>query len=201
MISKAPYLVRKYYKQLVWQIPTDKKEVFLSFDDGPTPGVTEKVLDLLKEYKGKATFFCVGKNVEENLELFERIKREGHSVGNHTMNHLNGWKNSEEDYIQDVSDCQKLINTHLFRPPYGKIRRSQASHLLPHYKIIMWSLLTRDYDAKIGKEDCLKLALSGIKPGYILVFHDSYKAADKMLFALEKLLMEMRVRKFVSAKL
>lgn len=201
MISKAPYLVRKYYNHLVWKITTGKKEVFLTFDDGPTPGVTEKVLDLLKEYEAKATFFCVGKNVEKHPGIFDRIQKEGHSVGNHTMNHLSGWKNKEEAYIQDVLECQKLMRTNLFRPPYGKIRRSQANTLLKNFNIVMWSILTRDYDPKISKEECLELSLSGLKPGYIIVFHDSLKAADKMLYALDIFLKKMGEKGFVSKKL
>lgn len=201
MISKAPYLVKKYYSKLIWQLPTEEKTIHLTFDDGPTPGVTGKVLDMLKDNSAKATFFCVGNNVLKYPELFQRIKSEGHAVGNHSMSHTNGWKVSDEVYIDDVMNCQKLIQTSLFRPPYGKIRRAQASLLLPYFKIVMWSLLTRDYDPKVTKEKCLELAISGLNPGSILVFHDSEKAEEKMLFALNGLLNKMNKKGFVSKKI
>lgn len=198
MISKVPYLVRKYYSHLVWKMPTEKNEIFLTFDDGPTPGITDQVLDLLKKYNAEATFFCLGKNASNHAGLFKRINLEGHAVGNHSMTHLNGWKVSSEIYLEDVEKCNDIFRSKLFRPPYGKIRRSQASGLLQNYRIIMWSVLTRDYDPKITKEECVELALSGLKPGYIIVFHDSLKAADKMLYSLEILLMEMKKKGFVS---
>ena len=201
MISKAPFLVKKYYSKLHWKIPTEDKTVFLTFDDGPTPGVTEHVLQLLKDHQAGGSFFCVGKNVEDNYGLYEQILAEGHAVGNHSMNHISGWKVNSQQYYEDVMLCQKLVDSNLFRPPYGKIKRAQASMLLPNFEIVMWSLLTRDYDLAISKEKCMELAVSGLFPGSIIVFHDSKKAESKMLYALEGLLKEMQKKGFTSKKL
>lgn len=199
MISKTPFLIRKFYKNLVWNIPTEKKEVFLSFDDGPTPGVTEKVLEILKAYSAKATFFCIGNNVQKYPSLFQNILDEGHAVGNHTHNHLNGWKNTTESYLQDVSKCEKIFKTELFRPPYGKIQHSQIRSLKDRFKIVMWTVISRDYDRKISRDACLKLALSGMKAGSIIVFHDSKKAESKLFYALEGLLMAMKENGYSSS--
>ena len=163
-------------KNLVWSIKTTKKEVFLTFDDGPIPEVTPWVLETLKQYDAKATFFCVGDNVKKHPDIYRMIVDQGHKVGNHTMNHLNGWTNFNKTYFENIEKCNALIHSNLFRPPYGKIKPSQISHLKNDYRIIMWDVLTKDYDASVTGEYCFEKVKKNCKPGSIIVFHDSIKA-------------------------
>ncbi|MBL1143817.1 MAG: polysaccharide deacetylase family protein [Bacteroidetes bacterium] len=188
LLSHPPKFLQRIYSSLLWFIPNQESGIYLTFDDGPTPLVTPKVLALLKKYNAKATFFCLGKNIESNPNLFQLILDAGHQIGNHTYSHLNGWKTNNSVYLKDIEACQKLVKSNLFRPPYGKINSAQIKRLRTRYKIIMWSILTRDYDPRITKEKCLKLSLHQLKPGSILVFHDSIKAENNMLYALEGVL-------------
>lgn len=188
LLSHPPQFLKRIYSSLTWEIPNDNSEVFLTFDDGPTPEVTEKVLDLLLKYKAKATFFCLGKNVMLYPKLYERILKEGHRVGNHSNYHLNGWKSNNSLYVKDVLAAGQIISSDLFRPPYGKINSRQIKRLRKRYKIIMWTILSRDYDKKISQEKCLEIATTNLKSGSIIVFHDSVKAKDSMLFALNGVL-------------
>ena len=158
LLSHPPKLIRSIYPSLIWKIDTDEKELFLTFDDGPTPGVTDLVLDKLKENNAKATFFCLGKNIEAHPELFSRILNEGHSVGNHTYSHMNGWKNTSIDFLRDVSHFDNIYKTDLFRPPYGRLKNSQIKTLTKSYKIIMWSILSMDYDPMVTKQKCIDLS-------------------------------------------
>lgn len=171
-------------KSLTWSIQTNQKEVFLTFDDGPIEGVTPWVVDLLNEYDAKATFFCVGENAKKNSAIYNLILRNGHSVGNHTMQHLNGWKNRNSSYYQDIEEAATFIHSNLFRPPYGKIRPSQICRLKKEYKIIMWNILTKDYDDKFSGTECFKKVKRNVKPGSIIVFHDSIKAEKRLRIAL-----------------
>jgi peptidoglycan-N-acetylglucosamine deacetylase len=183
MLHRSPFFLPWLYPQLTWRIPTLEKQLYLTFDDGPVPGPTEFVLDVLKQYAIQATFFCIGENVQKQPKIFNRIGQEGHRVGNHTLHHLNGWKTSLEDYIHNVQACDQVFNTAtgngqpvtLFRPPYGRITRAQIKRL-QHYKIIMWDVLTYDYRQAISPEGCLKNSIRATRPGSIIVFHDSYKA-------------------------
>ncbi len=187
-LSHPPKFLQRIYKSLTWRLNPENKTIYLTFDDGPTKGVTDQVLDMLKNYNAKATFFCLGKNVEWNKELYERILREGHQIGNHTYNHLNGWKTNNSEYLRDVHRADLVLNTKLFRPPYGKINSKQIQRLRKNYRIIMWTVLTRDYNPRLTKEACLKLTLKKVDNGSIFVFHDSLKAKERMLYALEGLL-------------
>ncbi len=173
-------------KNLVWSIKTTKKEVFLTFDDGPIPEVTPWVLETLKQYDAKATFFCVGDNVKKHPDIYRMIVDQGHKVGNHTMNHLNGWTNFNKTYFENIEKCNALIHSNLFRPPYGKIKPSQISHLKNDYRIIMWDVLTKDYDADVTGEYCFEKVKKNCKPGSIIVFHDSIKAEKRLRKALPK---------------
>jgi peptidoglycan/xylan/chitin deacetylase (PgdA/CDA1 family) len=188
LLSHPPSLIKSMYPSLLWKVDTDKPEIFLTFDDGPTPGVTELVLNKLSDYGAKATFFCLGKNVKENPELFERIKAEGHSVGNHTFDHLNGWKSKTDDYIESIRKCESVFSSHLFRPPYGRIKPSQIKFLKEKYKIVMWSALSMDYDPMVSSEKSIEISLKDLTSGSIIVLHDSLKAKAKMLEILEELL-------------
>lgn len=169
-------------------MPHQTKTIYLTFDDGPIPEVTPWVLDTLKKYNAKATFFCVGKNVAENSGIYERIQREGHAIGNHTMNHLNGWKTPSDIYIQDVADCSRLVKSILFRPPYGRISFSQSLALRKNYKLIFWDVLSKDYDVSLTGGQCFNLVKRKTKPGSIVVFHDSRKAEERLRIALPETL-------------
>ena len=188
---KTPKWIISFYKKYIWRFLTNKKEIYLTFDDGPTPKITEFVLDTLEKYNAKATFFCVGKNIEDNPILFNRIIKDGHTIANHTQNHLNGWKTNSIDYVKNVEECQELLisNSKLFRPPYGKIKTSQAKKLIKKgYKIIMWSVLSADFDSTITKEKCYTNVIKNTKKGDTVVFHDSQKAFNNLKYALPRVL-------------
>ena len=185
---KPPRLIKALYGDLEWKVDTRKKELFLTFDDGPVPDVTPAVLKILDEYQARATFFCIGNNVEKFPGIYKSIIEAGHSVGNHTFNHLNGWKTPHFTYLRNTLKSAELISANLFRPPYGKITRSQSKALRSRYRIIMWDVLSGDFDKRTSPEKCLANTINNSVPGSIIVFHDSYKAADKVLYALPKVL-------------
>ncbi len=201
---KSPFWLKNIYPNLIWDIPTQEQKLFLTFDDGPHPIITIQVLDLLKAYNAKATFFCIGNNVVKYPEVYKRIIDEGHAVGNHTFNHLNGWKTPDELYLNDIDKTMDYIDSKLFRPPYGRISRFQIQQLLkPKYqmKMIMWSVLSGDFDRDISAEKCLNNVLLSTKAGSIIVFHDSEKAAEKMLYALPKVLEQFSKKGFAFEKI
>ncbi|MFZ5552721.1 MAG: polysaccharide deacetylase family protein [Bacteroidota bacterium] len=186
--AKTPRIVKALYRDLVWKISTPDPVLFLTFDDGPVPEVTPKVLEILKQYNAKATFFCIGDNVKKHPEIYRQILEEGHRTGNHSFNHLNGWKTKNAVYYRNIFKCSEEVNSALFRPPYGKITRSQSAKLKNRFSIIMWDVLSGDFDRSATKEKCLQNVIQSASPGSIIVFHDSIKAADKMLYALPKVL-------------
>lgn len=201
---KSPFWLKKIYPDLFWEIPTTQKSIYLSFDDGPHPTITMQVLDLLKAYNAKATFFCIGNNVVKYPEVYKRIIDEGHAVGNHTFNHLNGWKSADELYLNDINKAMEYIDSNLFRPPYGRISRFQIQQLLkPKYqmKIFMWTVLSGDFDPDISAEKCMNNVLLSTKAGSIVVFHDSEKAAVKMLYALPIVLEQFCKKGFTFEKI
>lgn len=167
-----------------WRIPTEERVVYLTFDDGPIPELTPWVLDQLKAYGAKATFFCVGDNVVKHPELFERLLAEGHSIGNHTFNHLNGWHTDTLPYLHNVRRCARVVPSRLFRPPYGKLMPLQRAFLVRHFRIIMWDVLSGDYDADISPDQCLAHVLDNVQPGSIVVLHDNVKAERNLRFVL-----------------
>lgn len=191
-LVKTPWWLKKLYNKRTWDQPRlREKAIYLSFDDGPHPSVTGFVLDELRKYGAKASFFCIGKNVEAWPETYRRILEEGHSVGNHTQNHLNGWKHADEAYLADVAQAQQLINSRLFRPPYGRLTRSQEKKIMaaPYHLIpVMWTVLSGDFDLSITPEQCLNNVLRHTTDGSIIVFHDSEKAEEKLRYALPKVL-------------
>ena len=197
--KKTPWWLKKIYKTCIWQINTKQKIIYLSFDDGPHPVATPFVLDELKKYHAKATFFCIGKNVVMYPEIYKRIIAEGHSVGNHTLNHLNGWKTKNNIYIENILSANKYINSFLFRPPYGKIRFRQLRilfRLKQPFKVIMWSVLSGDFDNGITKIKCLNNVIKNTGDGSIVVFHDSEKALDKLSFVLPEVLKHFEEKQF-----
>jgi peptidoglycan/xylan/chitin deacetylase (PgdA/CDA1 family) len=184
----TPYLLRAMAPSVVWSIPEKRKVAYLTFDDGPIPEVTEFVLDTLKQYDAKATFFCIGRNVRENMEIYQRILADGHCTGNHTENHLNGWKTGGTAYYRDIIEASGAIRSKLFRPPYGKIKIHQARTVMQRFRIVMWDVLTYDFHKDVSKEKCLYNATEYVKPGSIIVFHDSRKAQNNLEYALPRTL-------------
>ena len=179
----------------MWNKSCSEKIVYLTFDDGPIPNVTDFVLNTLKTFKIKATFFCIGDNIIKHPELFERLKNEGHSIGNHTFNHLNGWKTNDDTYLRNVLKCQELTQTSLFRPPYVRIKKSQIRKLKAQslklkantqLQIVMWDVLSADFDPSISPKKCYKNVINNTKNGSIIVFHDSLKTYEKLQYALPK---------------
>jgi peptidoglycan/xylan/chitin deacetylase (PgdA/CDA1 family) len=176
--------LRKIYPNALWKINTDEKVIYLTFDDGPVPGLTEWVLDELKKYNAKATFFCVGANILRHQQVFERIKLEGHRTANHTMHHIKGFKNNVKDYMQEVEQCKKLVETNLFRPPYGQLKRSQYNALKERgYKVVFWDVISYDYE-KISEEHCYDNSVKNTRNGSIVLFHDNVKAEKNLRHVL-----------------
>ena len=199
---KTPWWLKKFYPNRVWNIDTNGKIIYLSFDDGPHPVATPFVLDKLKKYNAKATFFCIGKNVVAHPDIYKRILNEGHQVGNHTQNHLNGWKTNTETYLADVAEASIHINSNLFRPPYGRIKALQVKGINTGLqnqssKIVMWDVLSGDFDESLSKEKCLKNVISKTKTGSIVVFHDSEKALSKLEYCLPLFLQAYAAKGFV----
>lgn len=188
---KTPGFVKKIFKDRVWDIDTKEKNIYLTFDDGPHPVITSAILKELKKYNAQATFFCIGKNVLSHPEVYIRVIEDGHTVGNHTQNHLNGWKTKDKIYLEDIALAKKHIDSNLFRPPYGRMTRFQQKQLsAPKFalKTVMWSVLSGDFDPSLKPEQCLENVLLNSKEGSIVVFHDSEKAGEKVLFALPRVL-------------
>jgi len=190
---KTPGWLKKIYDSYIWSIPGSDKILYLTFDDGPHPEATPFVLKELKKYNVLATFFCIGKNVVAYPDIYNQILREGHSVGNHTYNHLNGWKTNNDDYLKDIALAADEIDSYLFRPPYGRITSFQAKNLKPvmkgkEPKVIMWDVLSGDFDTACSPQQCLANVLFASVPGSIIVFHDSEKAFSRLEYALPRVL-------------
>ena len=195
---KTPKLVRALYPNYLWSVVDDTKTLYLTFDDGPTKKITQAVLRTLEDYHAKATFFCIGANIKKNPDLFNEIIEKGHTIGNHTQNHVNGWKTSTKNYHSEVEQAQDTIlsqsrsadsNKPYFRPPYGKITNKQAKALMDlQYKIVMWDVLSFDWKSTVTKEECYNKVIKNATNGSIIVFHDSEKAAHNMSYALPKVL-------------
>jgi len=188
MKFQTPAFFHRLFPELLWNVPVTEKIIYLTFDDGPHPDITPKVLNILSQFEAQACFFCVGDNVKKHPETFHAIREAGHLTGNHTFHHINGWRTPDEIYFRDVADCQKLVQARYFRPPYGKIRPSQMKYLKKHYQLVMWSVVTFDYASDISKEECLETAISKTNRGSIVVFHDSRKAEKNMLYTLPRFL-------------
>lgn len=188
---KTPGWLKKLYGDCIWQMPGHQKIIYLTFDDGPHPYATPFVLDTLKKYHAKATFFCIGENVLEQPGVYERIIAEGHAVGNHTFNHLDGWKTKDDVYMHNIAEAKKYIDSTLFRPPYGRITKFQLKLLSTvNFKLttIMWTVLSGDFDMQVTNEKCLRNVLNKSGNGAIVVFHDSEKAYERLSFTLPKVL-------------
>lgn len=190
---KTPWWARAFFSSYVWRIPSTEKVVYLTFDDGPHPTITPWVMDQLRQYDAKATFFCIGKNVMKHGAVFLQLLAEGHAVGNHTFHHLNGWKTGTEVYLADVVKAAGLVHSNLFRPPYGKIRKKQAQGIkqamnTEAVRVIMWDVLSADFDTTISSKQCTNNVLKNVQPGSIIVFHDSEKAFPNLKETLPSVL-------------
>ncbi len=187
-----PYL----FPSATWRKEKNKNNIYLTFDDGPIPEITPWILDCLKEKDVKACFFCVGDNVRKYPELYQRILDEGHQVGNHTFNHLKGWDQKDSNYLDNIAQCRTLVDSQLFRPPYGRLKKSQLSQVSKDYEVIMWDVLTGDYDKRISPEQCLNNAVNYSRAGSIIVFHDNIKAIANLQYALPRTIDQLRAKGF-----
>ncbi len=182
---KSPYILSKLTgKSIIWHFPEGGKRIFITFDDGPIPHVTPQILSILNKYNAKASFFCVGENVLKHPDIFNEIIEKGHSIGNHTYNHLNGWETNLKLYLENIRKAETFIKSNLFRPPYGKVSPLQIKNIKNKYFTILWSVLSGDFDKTITKEKCLQNVVKNTKDGSIVVFHDSLKAKEKVLYTL-----------------
>lgn len=185
-LVRPSYFLKKIYPSAVWRMDSSIKKIYLTFDDGPIPVVTSWVLDTLKAHSVKATFFCVGENIQKHPDIYKRIADENHSTGNHTFNHLNGWNTDTNRYMQNIEKCDQMMNTKLFRPPYGKLKSSQIKRIRKHYTAIMWDVLSGDFDKNTSPEKCLENVKSATRNGSIVVFHDSVKASENLYYTLPR---------------
>jgi peptidoglycan/xylan/chitin deacetylase (PgdA/CDA1 family) len=201
---KTPSLISFLFRNQIWSFPSKNKDLYLTFDDGPTPEITDYVLDLLTQFNAKATFFCIGKNIENHPTIFNRIMEQGHAVGNHTYEHLKGWKTLDKKYLASISRTENIINklkktspdypinclnSKLFRPPYGKVKKSQIKSLVKsNYKLIMWTVLSADFDPAIDADQCFNNVVRNARNGSIIIFHDSIKSFKTLKHALPKVL-------------
>ena len=224
-LVRPPFFLKWYYPDLIWNKASDEKIVYLTFDDGPIPNVTDFVLNTLRDFQIKATFFCIGDNISKHPIIFDRIKQEGHAIGNHTYHHLKGWKTDDAAYLEDIEKCQALTQTNLFRPPYGRIKKSQIRKLkgesgktkaerqrlkaesgktkasFSNLDIVMWDVLSGDFDMTITPEKCYENVVKNVKNGSIIVFHDSLKAWERMEYALPKTIHYLREQGYRFEKL
>lgn len=181
-------VLRRVYPRAVWNMGREEKVIYLTFDDGPVLGLTEWVLDLLKAYQVRATFFCVGANILRNGAVFDRIRQEGHVAANHTMHHIKGFRHNVADYVREAEECRRLVDSPLFRPPYGQLKRSQYKALIERgYKIVMWDVISYDFE-KISEQRCLENVLRNTRNGSVVLFHDNVKAERNMRYALPRFL-------------
>ncbi|TAK42371.1 MAG: polysaccharide deacetylase family protein [Saprospiraceae bacterium] len=187
-LVKTPQFIQNLFPNYIWRIPTQEKVIYLTFDDGPIPEVTPWVLKQLQAYDAKATFFCVGENIRKNRGAFDAVVEAGHAVGNHTFNHINGWTTDNLPYFLNVRKCAHQVHSDLFRPPYGRLMPQQSQFLQRHYRIVMWDVLSGDFDPKISKEQCRQNVFNNARKGSIVVFHDSLKSKDKLRYVLPAVL-------------
>lgn len=209
---KTNSFIKKVFSKFIWDIPNRENKIYLTFDDGPTPEITAWVLNQLQKYNAKATFFCIGDNIRKYPEIFNQVNEDGHAIGNHTFNHLNGWKTSTTEYLENTKLCEDSISnpksktynlkSKIFRPPYGKLKASQSKKIRQlGYKIIMWDVLSADFDTTISPEKCLANVLQNATSGSVIIFHDSVNAFQNLEYALPKTLEFLKEKGFVFEKI
>ena len=197
----TPKILRMFYPSFLWEMPKGEKKLYITFDDGPHPTITPQVLEILKKFNAKATFFCIGNNVNKYKETFELVKKEGHAVGSHTFNHERGWKTKTQDYVNSVIEANALIQSPLFRPPHGRIKFSQIRNLKKDFQIVAWTVISYDWDKSLSPDDCYNNVIKNAGDGSIIVFHDSEKAVNNMIPALTKVLEYYTDKGFIFEKL
>lgn len=196
-IPKTPKFIQNAFDEAIWSIPTKEKELYLTFDDGPNPLSTSFALRKLKKFDAKATFFCVGENVERNIDIFQQVIHAGHTVGNHSYSHKNGWYSDNDSYYNDIDRASKLIDSPYFRPPYGKLKYSQYKFLKSKFKIVMWDVLAEDYKASMTAKDCVEKIKKQALPGSVIVLHDNDKFYEKLRVVLPEILEHFSAQGFV----
>ncbi|WP_224996371.1 polysaccharide deacetylase family protein [Cesiribacter sp. SM1] len=204
----TPSLLHWLYPGMLWHMPRNTKKIYLTFDDGPIPEVTPPVLEMLGQWNAKATFFCVGENVQKHPQVLKQVVEQGHRLGNHTFHHLKGVEVSTETYLQDTALCQQLLQPELseaapmlFRPPYGRFTKGQRTALSAQYRLVMWDVLSADYDSRLSPQVCLQKSIRYTRPGSIIVFHDSLKAWDRLQWVLPRYLEHFSRKGFTFATL
>ena len=194
LVGKTPKLFHFLFPSLVWKKNTSKKKIWLTFDDGPTPEITSFVLDVLHTFNAKATFFCLGKQIKKYPEVINRIKKDGHYIGNHSYSHQNGYTTCKKKYLADVESCKKFIpESSIFRPPFGNLYPWQISKLKKQYKIIMWDVMSKDFDNRTNEEDCYYNVVNNVEPGSIVLFHDNKKSFKNLKSALPRILKKLKI--------
>lgn len=197
----APFFLRWFYYKVTFNKSRKDKKIYLTFDDGPIPEITPFILDTLAQYDIKATFFCVGENILKHPGIFQRMLEEGHSIGNHTHNHLRGWDTDDDVYIGNIAKCQEHTKTKLFRPPYARAKKSQLRQLYPYFEIVFWDVLSGDFDVNLSPEQCYRNVIKHSRNGSIIVFHDNIKAVPRVSYALPRVIDELRNRGFTFDRL
>jgi peptidoglycan-N-acetylglucosamine deacetylase len=185
---RIPGILKKIYPGLTWNIPGGERTLYLTFDDGPTPDITDKVLGMLATCEARATFFCIGRNAERNPDILRRIINAGHAVGNHTYSHLKGWYTPNREYYEDIELASRFVPSHLYRPAYGMITPAQIRYLKQRFHIVLWDVMSYDFDHSVSNERCLSNVIRHAAPGSVVVFHDSVKASGNLLYALPRVL-------------
>jgi len=193
---KTPTIFKVLFPQLVWNFAENEQKVFLTFDDGPSTSVTDSILTILEEEKVRATFFCIGKNVKKNPELANKILKKGHSIGNHSMTHVNGWRTKKKSYLKNINEASEYINSNLFRPPFGRFNFYSLYKILKKYKLIMWDVLSGDFDEKLEEKAVINNVIKNVSNGSIIVFHDNNKCKEKTLSALLKTIKKLKEKGF-----
>ncbi len=200
-LVKTPEVLKPLASDLLWNKSREERVVYLTFDDGPTEKITFEILSILKDFDAKATFFCIGGNVIKYPESYQALLDAGHKTANHTWNHMNGWEFSDYSYYKNILECEKVVSSRLFRPPYGRIKRSQVKGLKERFDIVMWDVLTADWRSDVSPQQCLNNVMENTTSGSIVVFHDSEKAYKNMIYALPKSLERLKKMGFEFAAL
>ena len=203
-LTRSPFWLQWFYPTLTWHKNRKEKIIYLTFDDGPIPVVTPYVLNTLKKFNAQATFFCIGENIDKYPEIFSEVISEGHTVGNHTHSHLKGWNTRVDDYLNNIRKCSEFTGSLLFRPPYGRIEKSQITAInkqFPETEIVMWDILSGDFDQTISAQTCISNVLKNVRNGSIIVFHDSIKAFGRLEQSLPIILEKLSAQGFVFRKL
>jgi peptidoglycan/xylan/chitin deacetylase (PgdA/CDA1 family) len=187
-LVKIPRTLKKFFPEITWDIRGSEPDLYLTFDAGPTPDITSRVLKELDHFQAKATFFCIGRNVERHPDIYNQVLDKGHAVGNHTYSHLKGWYTVNKEYYDDISLAARFIHSNLYRPAYGMITPTQLKYLKQQYQIVLWDVMSYDFDHHTSPQQCLSNVIRHARPGSVVVFHDSLRASEKMLYALPRVL-------------